>query len=134
MEQYKTINSSAFEVSNLANIKKNGVNFAAKVNKRGQKYLYIDGKLCQLARIVYENFVDALWDGDFVKHSDGDKSNCAVHNLYTVRNRRSQPVESLFTGKRYEDLKTACQQERQPYSTEVYRMRNCASRCMFTRV
>ena len=134
MKQCNKINIGPFEVDDMGNVTKNGVEFPAKINKRGQHYLYINGKLCQLARIVYEHFVDHLWDGDFVKHIDGNKSNCAASNLYTGRNRRSQRVESKYTGKQYPDLKTACEAERYSYSTELYRMRNCPHRSMFERV
>jgi hypothetical protein len=134
MKQCNKINIGPFEVDDMGNVTKNGVEFPAKINMRGQHYLYINGKLCQLSRIVYEHFVDHLWDGDFVKHIDSNKSNCAASNLYAVRNRRSQRVESKYTGKQYPDLKTACEAERYSYSTELYRLRNCPHRSMFERV
>ena len=135
MEQWKTIESGPYSISNHGNVKKNGVDFPAKMNNRGQKYLYINGQLHQLARLVYGSFGDGYLYGDeFIKHIDGNKSNCAIWNLYMAYNRRSCPVESIFTCIVYPDLKSACITENYNYQTELYRMRNSPHRSNFVRV
>ncbi len=134
METYKSVEFSAYEISNLGNVKKKGKPYTPKLTKTGTHFINLSTKPHYISRLVYELFVGKLSPSDYVIHLDGDTTNNRVDNLYKSETRRAYPVRSLFTCIEYPDLKTACEAERYPYSTELYRMRNCPHRSMFERV